>query len=318
VKLAEVDEDRRAGTPVTPRELQVLELVLRGGGNKQIAATLGMSEQGVKEHVSSLLQKFVVPNRAALAEAGARLEFSGERGVDRSWMRGLFLDAQPQISIARGPELRFEAANEAFMEAVGRRPVIGRTVREAFPELEGQGVIETGERVYATGVPVVEHAVERSWDRGKGVERRIIDLVIQPLHDESGAVNGVVSFAVDVTELVRDGDHASLALAELEPILQLNPTAALVIDVSGHVIAMNDQARDLELRLARWDMPIARALGGLAVVDEPYAFIVGDPPRTSVLRASARPLRDPKGAILGAIVVLRALSGDKPPAAYRS
>jgi PAS domain-containing protein len=180
----------------------VLTHVLRGEGNKQIGVALGITEQAVKEHVSTLLNKFEVPNRAALAEAGARLEFSGERGIDRSWMRDLFRGAMPQIVIARGPEIRYEAGNEAFAKAIGNRPFIGRTMRETFPELEGQGVFETVERVYATGEPVIEHEVERQWDCGNGVESRFIDLIIQALHDAEGRVNGIVSYAVDVTDIV--------------------------------------------------------------------------------------------------------------------
>lgn len=75
-------------------------------------------------------------------------------------------------------------------------------MRETFPELEGQGVFERVERVYATGEPFIEHEVTRMWDRGEGVERRLVDLVLQPLHAEDGSVNGIASFAVDVTELV--------------------------------------------------------------------------------------------------------------------
>src|SRR5690348_8432963 len=145
----EPGRDARKKLRITPRELEVLSGVLRGDGNKQIACDLGVSEQAIKDHVSVLLLKFHVPNRAALAEAGVRLEFSGGAGVDRSWMQELFRHAKPQIAIARGPEIRYEAANEAFLEAAGRRPIIGRTMREAFPEYEGQGIFEKIERVFA-------------------------------------------------------------------------------------------------------------------------------------------------------------------------
>ena len=180
----------------------MLTHVLRGEGNKQIGAALGITEQAVKEHVSTLLDKFGVPNRAALAEAGTRLEFSGALGIDRSWMRDLFRGAQPQIVVARGPDIRYEAGNEAFIAAIGNRPFVGRTMRETFPELDGQGIFEIVERVYVTGEPAIEHEVERKWDRGNGVESRLIDLVVQPLHDDEGKVNGIVSFAIDVTDIV--------------------------------------------------------------------------------------------------------------------
>jgi FixJ family two-component response regulator len=50
--------ERRAGTAfhLTPRERQVLERVLRGEQNKEIALGLGVAEQLVKGWVSELLR----------------------------------------------------------------------------------------------------------------------------------------------------------------------------------------------------------------------------------------------------------------------
>ena len=228
---------------LTAREMQVLTLVLGGLGNKQIAAELGITEQAIKEHVSALLAKFAVPNRAALAEAGARLELTGELGFDRAWVPGLFREAQPQICVLRGPDLRYEAVNDAFAIATGNRPAIGRTMRETFPELEGQGVFERVERVYATGEALIEHEVARSWDRGEGIERRLVDLVLQPLHSEDGGVNGVVSFALDVTDVV--GSRRSLLSEDLAAIVELIPTGVLIVDASGWIVKWNEPVRDL-------------------------------------------------------------------------
>jgi len=177
----------------------VLELLSQGRENKEIARALGLAEQSVKDHVSVLLKKFGVPNRATLVEAEARLDFTGSLEVDRNWARQFFRHAAVQICVARGPELRYETVNDAFRAAVGDRPVLGRTMREAFPELEGQGIFEKVERVYATGEPIIESEAARQWDRGAGVEPRRVTLVLQPLRDASGAVNGVISFAIDVT-----------------------------------------------------------------------------------------------------------------------
>ncbi len=55
---------------ITPREREILALVARGKANKEIGATLGIAEDTVKRHVSSILDKLKVNDRAqATAEA---------------------------------------------------------------------------------------------------------------------------------------------------------------------------------------------------------------------------------------------------------
>jgi PAS domain S-box-containing protein len=58
-----------AAPVLTERQREVLTLVRMGRTNKEIASTLGVSEQAAKVQVSKLLRKFGVPNRAALVGA---------------------------------------------------------------------------------------------------------------------------------------------------------------------------------------------------------------------------------------------------------
>lgn len=58
--------------PLTERETEVLGLLARGLANKQIAASLGISEHTVKFHVSSIYTKLNVTNRAEAVSAGLR------------------------------------------------------------------------------------------------------------------------------------------------------------------------------------------------------------------------------------------------------
>ena len=49
--------------PLSDREMEVLTCVVRGMSNKEIAASLGISHQTVKNHVTSILRKFNVEDR---------------------------------------------------------------------------------------------------------------------------------------------------------------------------------------------------------------------------------------------------------------
>ena len=54
----------------TPREMQMLDLVLAGKVNKEIATALGVSVSTVKQCVSGLLRKFAVSSRQDLILLG--------------------------------------------------------------------------------------------------------------------------------------------------------------------------------------------------------------------------------------------------------
>jgi PAS domain-containing protein len=326
-------ERRFGGVRLTPRESQVLALVLRGLENKQIGVALGLAEQSVKAHVSALFDKFVVPNRAALADAGAQLEITGALGLDRAWMKHLFREAKLSIAIIRGPEFRYEAVNEEFRRATGNRPVIGRTMHETFPELEGQGAFDEVEEVYRTGEPLITHEAPRTWDRGTGVlEQRLIDLSVEPLRGDDGVVNGVIAFGLDVTDAARERRQSTLLNAELAAVLDLVPSGVIVVDEAGHIVKANEAARRIarqpldptrtldeqaevqfQLRtadgraLAPEDTPVARALRGIASEDTEFRFSVGDPPVEVRARTSVRPLRDAGGEIRGALAVFTEL-----------
>jgi two-component system, NarL family, response regulator DevR len=70
---------------LTPRELQILELIAAGMTNREIGAELYLAEKTVKNYVSNLLAKLGMARRSEAAAYAARLE---ERRAQRS-SRGL-------------------------------------------------------------------------------------------------------------------------------------------------------------------------------------------------------------------------------------
>jgi non-specific serine/threonine protein kinase len=61
-----------AGMGVTPREADVLRLVIEGRPNKEVAARLQLSARTVEKHVESLLRKTGARSRTELAVVAAR------------------------------------------------------------------------------------------------------------------------------------------------------------------------------------------------------------------------------------------------------
>lgn len=70
--------------PLSPREMEILRYVTQGKTNKQIAQSLGISHQTVKNHVSSILTKLDVEDRTQAAIYAMR----------RGWVR--ITDTNPE------------------------------------------------------------------------------------------------------------------------------------------------------------------------------------------------------------------------------
>ena len=58
---------------LTPRQLEVLDLVVKGNSNKVIAAQLNLSESTIKMHISAILNNLGVSNRTQAAMAAEKL-----------------------------------------------------------------------------------------------------------------------------------------------------------------------------------------------------------------------------------------------------
>jgi len=67
--IAEKLAERMSGQALTSRELAVLERIVHGRANKEIAADLNISEATVKTHINNLLGKLGVTDRTQAATA---------------------------------------------------------------------------------------------------------------------------------------------------------------------------------------------------------------------------------------------------------
>ncbi len=114
----------------------------------------------------------------------------------------LFQQAPAFFAALGGPEHRLELLNTPYEELIGRRDVIGKTVREAVPESVEQGFIQLLDRVYQTGEPFVGRSMPIQLARNKSqvMDLRYLDFVYQPRRDADGNISGIIVLGIDVTE----------------------------------------------------------------------------------------------------------------------
>ena len=136
---------------------------------------------------------------------------------ERLGLREIFERAPAFIAMLRGPDHLFEVANPFYMRLVGEtRSIIGRTAREALPEIEGQGFFELMDSVYASGVPFNGREVRVMIQRGAGLEEHFLDFVVQPTRDAEGSVNGIFVHGTDLTEQVHARQLVERQATDLE------------------------------------------------------------------------------------------------------
>jgi PAS domain S-box-containing protein len=152
----------------------------------------------------------------------ARDEALAAAEAARSELQRVFLLAPAGIATTRGSNHIIDTANPQYFQIIGHRPVLGKSVREAFPELEGQGFFELLDRVYTTAEPFVGREQPISFDRnGDGLlEQSFWNFVYQPMFDAEGKVYGIMNHAVEVTEQVLARREIEKKAEELARITQ--------------------------------------------------------------------------------------------------
>jgi PAS domain S-box-containing protein len=208
------------GRPAGPDEY----LYQRGDGTAAWVQITGVPLHDIRGAVTSALVVLddVDAERRAQEERESLIR---ELGLERARLRTVFQQAPAMIAVLRGPEFVFEMANRPYVSLMGGRPLVGKKLCEAVPEVVEQGFIEMLNGVYATGEPHVGNETPALLDRtGQGtLEEGFFNFVFQALPDADGSVGGILIHAVDVTDQVharREVEHKAQELARIARALE--------------------------------------------------------------------------------------------------
>lgn len=140
--------------------------------------------------------------RSASRRIEAEKALADRRADEVKRLRSMFEQAPGFMCIMRGPNHVFEFANASYMSMVGNRDLIGRPIREALPEMAGQGIYEALDEAYRTGAPIAAKDMPLSLRRSPSADRESVyaDFVLQPIFDHANAVQGIFVEGLDVTE----------------------------------------------------------------------------------------------------------------------
>ena len=141
-------------------------------------------------------------------------------------LRQMFDHAPGFVAVLRGPDHVFEMTNAAYLQLVGHRDLIGKPVRDALPEVEGQGFFELLDTVYRSGEPFTGRstAIMLQREPGAPAEEHLVDFVFQPIAEPDGSVSGIFVQGYDVTErhaaeeALRESEERFRLIADSAPV----------------------------------------------------------------------------------------------------
>ncbi|MFN4121196.1 ATP-binding protein [Acidovorax sp.] len=124
--------------------------------------------------------------------------------MERERFAQLFEQSPSFMVLLQGPQHRIELANPKYMELVGDRTMLGRTVAEALPEAAEQGYVAMLDGVYTSGSAATAFGARFDIRQQPDAppSERYLDFVYQPIRDAVGAVTGIFVEGLDVTERV--------------------------------------------------------------------------------------------------------------------
>jgi signal transduction histidine kinase len=163
------------------------------------------------------------PVELALRHSQAReQEARAEADAQRQRLHDVLMALPAQVATNRGPDHVFDLVNPRYEQLMPTRRVAGLPIRQALPELEGQGIFERLDYVYQTGEAYFNPEQETWVDPTNTghLEQRYFSVLFQALRDGQGRIDGILNFAYDVTEHVEARRQVQQLNEELEARVQ--------------------------------------------------------------------------------------------------
>ncbi len=229
----------------------VMKVCLAGGTLSYADQDLTLHRNGGPEQVWMNLDYSSIPDEsgepggviAIVVETTSKVSAERYMAQEQERLRQMFEQAPGFIAVLAGPDHVFEFTNPSYMQLVGHRDVLGLPVRQALPEIDGQGFFEILDRVYGTGEPFSGWALPVDLQRiaGGQTEKRYIDLLYHPLRAADGAITGIFAQGTDVTERLIAEQAARDSQAQFETFAQAMPNHVWTSPPDGHLDWFNQQ-----------------------------------------------------------------------------
>ncbi|GAC1466798.1 MAG: PAS domain-containing sensor histidine kinase [Ktedonobacteraceae bacterium] len=173
-------------------------------------------------------------------------ERAGSAGsAEQEQFYSLFQQVPAAIAVLKGATLIYELANPLYRQIFNRseEQMIGKTVREVYPEIAGQGIYEQLEDVFSSGNPYFGHEFPATFDRsGSGVmETGYFNFIAQPLRNTAGQVDRIMIHAVEITEQIVARTQAEESETRFRALADNIPNLVWMANADGWIYWYNSR-----------------------------------------------------------------------------
>ncbi len=189
------------------------------------------------ETINNELENRVALRTAELENARA------EADMQRKRMIHFFHQAPAAICILDGPELTFELVNPSYQKLFPGKPLLGKPVFIAIPEIIGTPIADILKNVFDTGETFYGKEIQLQlspYDDGI-LKTFYFNFIYQARLNTAGAIDGIMVFANDVTDLVLSKKITESSFKRFEKLSNSLPQMVWTATPDGNLNYFNEQ-----------------------------------------------------------------------------
>jgi PAS domain S-box-containing protein len=172
-----------------------------------------------------------------IARIKAQIMLARKRRAIDSQVHDLFVQAPTAIQILRGPEFIYELANDRSLKILGRtrEEVLGKKVKDVFPEAGEQGVLDLLREVYSSGERYTALEVPLYFQKHGQKTLSYLNVIYQPVRDDNDQTIGIMVTGDDVTSQVLARKSIEESERRFRTLAESLPQLVWIRDVDGNM-----------------------------------------------------------------------------------
>jgi PAS domain S-box-containing protein len=231
-------------------------------------------------------------------------------GFEKRRINELFLQATTSMGILMGPDHVYAMANPLYLKLIGKKDIIGKSLREVLPGVRCQGYHELLDEVYQTGNTIsANEMLATVFDEDSGEQKNIfINLSYQAYRNPAGKVIGIFFFIVEVTNEIEARKKIQESETRYRQIVETSQEGVLLMDNFNDITFVNKRICDI------LDYT-AQELLGMSIysfMDQEQPIVQGQQAvnfvsksgKSILANVSANPIYDDKGVLKGSLAMV--------------